>query len=121
LSAAVSCLLTLAPAHAQQIEVQFGESLVCDTQKQTERFAALYDGNVESAAAAVNDEEKDPTACVVATVAFVLGPDVGTVRKRGGAYQIVRILVVGVMTERGLQTTVPAPFYSISQIEERDA
>jgi hypothetical protein len=120
-SAAVAWLLALAPANAQQVKVQVGEGLICDTQKQTERFVALYDGDAETALAAVNHEEKDPTACAVATIAFVLGPDVGTVRNRDGSYQIVRILVLGVLTEQGLQATVPAPFYSIVKLDEQDA
>jgi hypothetical protein len=120
-SAAAVWLLAIAPAQAQEVTVELGESLICDTQKQTERFVALFEGNAETAAAAVNDEVKDPTACVVATLAFVRGPDVGAARNRAGTYRILRVLVLGVLTEQGLQATVPAPFYSIAKLDEQDA
>ena len=108
-------------AHAQQIEVEVGESLVCDTQKQVERFVALFDGNVENAASAVNSEENDPNACGVVAVAFVRGPEIATTRTRTGTYRVIRILVLGVVTKSGIRATVPTAFYAVDQIDERQA
>ncbi len=114
-------LFALAPAGAQGLAVELGRGLVCDTQRQVERFVALFAGDAEAAVAAVNREENDPTACVIATIAFVRGPAIGTVRNRKAAYRIVRILVVGVLTETGLQAAIPEAFYSIDEVEEQDA
>jgi hypothetical protein len=121
LSLAMLSSLLGAPARAQQVEVNIGQSLICDTQQQVERFLTVFDGNAEIAAATVNAEAKDPSACVIATVAYVVGPEVGTTRNRSGTFNIVRILVLGVVTEAGLQAVIPAPFYSITKVEERDA
>ncbi len=110
-----------APAGAQSLEVAIAQGVICDTQKQAERFAAVLSDDAEKAAATVNDEQKDPTACIIATVSYVRGNDVVTVRNRAGAYRVIRILVLGVLTEGGMQATVPAPFYSIEAVDERTA
>src|SRR5262249_1101857 len=57
------------PAHAQEIEV--GSSLICDTEEQAERFIALYNGDKRATITAVNAEMHDPTACGLATTAYV--------------------------------------------------
>ena len=55
-----SVLLLQSPAYAD--EVQVGTGLLCDTQQQAERFAALYDGDSAIAIRTVNAEEHNPTA-----------------------------------------------------------
>jgi hypothetical protein len=119
LAVALVSALVAPLARAQQVEVEIGESLVCDTQEQVERFAVLFDGNAERTAGAVNEEVKDPTACAVLTIAFVRGPEVATARTRTGTYQIMRILVLGVVIQGGIRAAQPAAFYSVAQIEER--
>lgn len=109
------------PAGAQSFDVAVAQGVICDTQKQAERFAALLSDDAEKAATTVNDEQKDPTACVIATVSYVRGNDIVTVRNRTGTYRVIRILVLGVLTEGGMQATVPAPFYSIEAVDERTA
>ena len=113
--------LAVLPARAQQIEAEVGQSLICDTKEQVERFAALFTGNTEAAVKAVNAEVNDPTACAVVNVAFVRGAEIGSGRTRAGAYRIFRILVLGVVTERGVLAASPAAFYSLAQVEEREA
>ena len=110
-----------ATARSQQVEVEVGESLVCDTQNQVERFVALFDGNAGKTVAAVNDEVQDPTACGVVAVAFVRGRNIAMARTRTGTFQIMRILVLGVVTDSGIRPAHPAVFYSMTQIEERGA
>lgn len=110
-----------------QVNVQVGSALVCDTQQQVERFVALYDGNVHTALSAVNGEQpkrmadKTRQACDVATIAYVMGPEVSTARSTGGTFRIVRVLVLGVLTEQGIRASVPTPFYSAAKIAEAEA
>jgi hypothetical protein len=104
------------PAQAQEVEV--GTNLVCDTQAQVERFVALYDGDAQAAVDAVNAEVHDPTACAVSTMAYVRGHQLNTARSKDAAFQIVPILVLGVVTEVGLETVTPAALFSLFEIEE---
>jgi hypothetical protein len=106
------------PTQAQNVDVEVGTSLICDTQEQVQRFVALYDGDVESALKGVNAAEHDPTACGVSTMAYVRGPQLGTARSKDAAFEIVRILVVGVVTETGVKSVTPASFFSLFEIEE---
>ena len=106
------------PTQAQNVDVEVGTSLICDTQEQVQRFVALYDGDVESALKGVNAAEHDPTACGVSTMAYVRGPQLGTARSKDAAFEIVKILVVGVVTETGVKSVTPASFFSLFEIEE---
>ena len=118
--AALSLLLCL-PAQAQRVEV--GTGVLCDTQKQMERFVALFDGDEETAVNAVNAEANDPSACGFGTIAYVRGPEIATARARTGTstFHIVRVLVVAVLTEAGFRPSAPAPFFSVEQVDEREA
>ena len=106
-------------ARAQKVEV--GTGIVCDTQKQIERFVALFHEDAEAAVKAVDAEEDDPNACVVGTIAYVRGPEIATARTQSATFQIVRVLVVGIFTEVGFRATVPAAFFSVEKVEERAA
>ena len=98
------------PAHAQEIET--GAIMLCDTQKQVERFAQLYEGDPQTALSAVNTEENDPTACAMADVAYVQGPRLGTARSRSHAFGIIPIMVLAVATPRGYQPVSPSRFFT---------
>jgi hypothetical protein len=128
-------LLACLPAQAQEqekdkdaVKVQVGSALVCDTPQQVERFVALYNGDVQTTLSTVNSEQasnneqaaKQP--CDVATIAYVMGPEVSQVRSTNGngTFRVVRVLVLGVLTEKGLQASVPTPFYSAAQVEEQE-
>jgi hypothetical protein len=104
------------PARAQEVEV--GTSLVCDTQAQVERFVALYDGDAQSTVNSVNAAEHDPTACAVTTMAYLRGRQLATARNKDRAFQIVPILVLGVVTVAGVESIMPAQFFSLFEIEE---
>src|SRR5262249_34092741 len=65
-------LIIFSPARAQEYE--HGTALLCDTQRQAERYVELFNGKEQSAINAVNAEEQNPTACVFETVAFMRGP-----------------------------------------------
>ena len=91
-----------APGGDQQVKVQIGSALVCDTQQQVERFVALYEDNIQSALTAVNGEQAKASgekaaaqACDVATIAYVMGPEVSQARSThgNGTFRVVRVLV----------------------------
>ena len=104
------------PARAQEVEV--GTSLICDTQEQVERFVTLYDGDAQSTINSVNAAEHDPTACAVSTMTYVRGRQLAMTRNKDTAFQIVPILVLGVVTEKGVQSVQPASFFSAFEVEE---
>jgi hypothetical protein len=106
-------LLLAGPARAQ--EVQIGTGPICDTQKQTERLVALLDGGAASAIKVVNTEEKNPTACVVATVAYMEGPQLVVAHNKAGAYRIVKVLVIGLNTPAGVLPTAPAAYFVVRE------
>lgn len=94
------CSLICLPARAGEIET--GAIMLCDTQKQVERFAQLYEGDPQAALSAVNTEENDSTACAMVEVAYV----------QGHAFGIIPIVVVVVATPRGYQPVSPARFFT---------
>ena len=104
------------PAHAQDVEVASGP--ICDTQEQVEQFVALFDGDAQSTAEKVNAAEHNPTACVVSGMAYVRGRSLARARTKDTTFQIVPILVLGVVTANGIQTVAPARYFSAIQVEE---
>jgi hypothetical protein len=115
---ALLSLLACYPAQAQEYE--HGTALLCDSQQQVERYVALFKGEERSTVEAVNTEEKDPNACGLASVAFVRGPALGTARNKDSAFQIIRILVVGVDTPQGIRPVRPTPYFSAFEVVEFD-
>jgi hypothetical protein len=118
LSLPLLSLIMFSPACAQEYE--HGAALLCDTQRQVERYVALFNGKEQSAINAVNTEEQNPSACAIETVAFVRGPDLGTARNKESAFQVVRVLVVGVETPSGLRSIRPTPYFSAFKLLEYD-
>jgi hypothetical protein len=117
----VALLSVLLCSSVQAQEIEVGTGIVCDTQKQMERFVALFHEDADAAVKAVNAEEDDPNACVFGTIAYVRGPDIATARAPNATFQIVRVLVVGIFTQAGFQATIPAAFFSVERVEERAA
>ena len=105
-------------AQAQEVEVTNG--LICDTQEQVEQFVALYDGHAQSTAEKVNVAERNPTACIVSGIAYVRGRKLATARTKDTTFQIVPILVLGVVTEKGIERVTPARYYSAIEVKEID-
>jgi len=66
----------------------------------------------------VNQEVANPTACVVATTAYLRGPNLATAKSRGSIYKIAKIIVFGVVTETGVEATTPTVFYSLFKVDE---
>jgi hypothetical protein len=101
-------------------DIHVGTGLVCDTQQQVKRFVSVYDGDIESAVSAVNAEERDPTACVMAAMAYVTGDPIDTAIHNYKTFQIVPVLVVGIVTKQGLQAITPAQFFSAVEVKGQD-
>src|SRR5262249_43370459 len=115
-----------APARAEtpawMNDIEITTALICDTQQQVERFIAhLQHGEdgTAGALAAVNAEERDPTACAEVNLAYLRGAQLATVRTKDEAYAIVEILAVGVPTENGMRPIKPAIYISLFGIGVR--
>jgi hypothetical protein len=106
------------PAQAQEVEVEVGTKLICDTQEQVERFVALYDGDTAKTVERVNTAEHDPTACGLSTMAYVRGSQLGTARNKDAAFEIAPILVLGIVTEAGVRSVTPARYFSAFELDE---
>jgi len=117
-------LLVCAPVRAQdkhamdERNVEFGDVVVCDTQEQVVRYIELYHGDKEAAVRAVNRAQNDPTACGVASAAFVRGPQTATARAESMAFKIVRILVLGLDSDDGFRSVQPAPYFTAFGVTE---
>src|SRR5262245_15143978 len=126
---ALLTLILCVPARAQELRghdlsgqpVEITTSLVCDTQQQVERFVAVYDGNPAAAIDAVNAEVNDPNACIAAKIAYLPGNKLATARSKNATFEVVRVLILGIETDSGMQPIKPHVFFSVVQIEERDA
>jgi len=109
-------LMLSVPALAQEVEVTNG--LICDTQEQVQQYVALYDGDAQSTAEKVNVAERNPTACIFSGMAYLRGRNLATARTKDTTFQIVPILVLGVVTEKGVETVAPALYYSAVEVDE---
>jgi hypothetical protein len=105
-----------APAHASNYEV--GTSLVCDTQAQVERFVALFSGDAQAAIRVVNAEEQNPSACVIMNVAYMRGTQIRMARQGDRAFEIVRILVIGIEADNGILAVRPHVYFSLFGVME---
>jgi hypothetical protein len=99
-------------------DVEVGDALVCDTREQVERYIAFYNGDQEAAVRAVNREEGNPTACGVVSAAFMRGAHVGAASQGNMAFDIVRILVVGIDSPVGFRAVRPAPYFAAFGVRE---
>jgi hypothetical protein len=114
----ISALVLLLGSPAYADDVQVGTGLVCDTQQQAERFAALYDGDTAIAIRTVNAEEDDPTACGLVTMAYMAGPPLSIARTKDLTFHIIEVLVIGVPAENGIRSVEPTHFFSVVAVEE---
>jgi len=110
-------MLACLPVRAEEemeFDIDIDTRLVCDTQKQVERFVSLFAGDVGAALHAVNSEQESPTACDITTIAYVPGDDVATAKGPCGHFRVVKILLIGVLTEdEGFLFTVPATYFTM--------
>jgi hypothetical protein len=83
-----------------------------------ERFAALFTGDAEATVRFVNAEEKNPIACAIMNIAYMRGTQVGMARHGEHAFEIIRILVVGVESGNSIRPIRPAPYFSLFGVKE---
>jgi hypothetical protein len=81
----------------------------------------LNDADPLTAIRLVNAEGNDSSALHGCQPHFRAGVSPVTVRKNAVAFQIVKILVVGVVTDNGVRPVVPTIYFSLFRIEERMA
>jgi hypothetical protein len=105
-------------ADEEAVNYETGQALICDTQAQAERFVASFHGDAPAAISIVNAEEHNPSACAIVNVAYVRGPSLGTARNRDDAFEIVRILVIGVQSENAMRPVRPAAYFSLLRVKE---
>jgi hypothetical protein len=105
-------------ARAQASDYEVGTSLVCDTQAQVERFVALFTGDAQAALRVVNSEEQNPSACLILNVAYMRSAPIRTARHGDSAFEIIRILVIGVETDNGILPVRPAVYFSLFGVKE---
>jgi hypothetical protein len=106
-----------------QQSVEIDTNLFCDTQQQVQRFVSLLDengGSAEAAIASVNDENKTPDACVIATVAYRRTGTAGEVKNTTATFDVMRIVVLGVYTVRGLEPARPLELFTLTPREVTD-
>src|SRR5262245_59615651 len=110
---ALLSFLIAVPAHANGIES--GTLMVCDTKEQIERVGQLFAGNGQAAISAVNTEERNPTACGIADLAYVEGKPIATVRNKSHTFHVIPVIVVGVNTPGGFQPVDSAVLFTLVQ------
>jgi hypothetical protein len=103
---------------ARAMDYEVGTSIICDTRSEVERFVALFSGDTQAAIDAVNAEEQNPTACALVDVAYLRGAEIGMARNGDRAFEIVRILVVGIETAAGFQAVRPSAYFSLFGVKE---
>jgi len=114
-AAALSLLMSMA---AQAYEVETGPVVLCDTQKQAERFVQLFNDNQEAAILAVNDEERNPSACAIVEVAYVEGDPLGIERTISHTFRITPVAGVAMKTPAGFKQVTPAVFFTPVKVRE---
>jgi len=103
---------------ARAMDYEAGSCLICDTRSQVERFVAVFSGDTQAAIDAVNAEEQNPTACALIDAAYLRGAEIGMARNGDSAFEIVRILVVGIDTAAGIQMVRPSAYFSLFGVKE---
>jgi hypothetical protein len=134
--AAVAVLLLTTPANAGEAQPpqtsritqkdinnlqEVGAALLCDTRTQVERFVSLVGllkGDEHAAINTVNKEANDLSACVVQNVAFIRASESTMARNGDQAFEIVRVLVVGVEKQGRILPVKPVAYHSAFGVKE---
>jgi hypothetical protein len=84
------------------------------------RFVKLYSGDAE---AALNRKcrGKRPNSVRYIPVLYFVGSRLGSARAENATFNIVKILVIGIVTSDGVRTVLPTEYFSSLEVDERDA
>lgn len=117
--AVFACVLTF-PVRAA--DTYTNQAIVCDTAEQMALFGSLVDERGDDGAmAAVNDDAKDPTACVQAVISYAVVKTGASVSIAGRNWVVTEVLVGAVAISGVLTPIVPKSFYVLSTAEGRPA
>lgn len=116
LLAALAFLLPLSADARENWSLATG--LVCDTAEQVESYVTGFNGDVQEALKRVNTNAGKEDACIIATLGFIKGKVIQTVRTRDEAYEVTEILVIGAVTPSGFRLVAPVKWFSPFKIEE---
>jgi hypothetical protein len=105
-----------APAKAADVEV--GEGPICDTQMQAEQLASLYPRDTDSAIREINAEANNSSACEIANVAYLRSAPLATVRTKDATFHVVKVLIIGIVTAKGVEAADPVVYYSLFKVDE---
>jgi hypothetical protein len=108
--------LTFLPACAH--ETQIGAALICDTQKQVERFVQLFETDLAAALTTVNSEENNPTACAITDIVYVQGRELEMARSAAHTFKIIPIIVIGENSPTGYRSVEPVSSLMLVEIRE---
>lgn len=102
-------------------QIEYGTTLICQTEQQAAQLVAHLDSDMHAALSDDADVEVAiPPPCQAATVAFVRGQMLGTLRTKDAAFQMVRVLVVGVGAPNEFRAVAPAALISLIKVVEYD-
>ena len=100
----IVCFGNGANAQTDGTALKAGIGVICNSAEQIERFLTLInkdDGSTAEAIQTINIEVEDPTACGIAPVAFFPEKLIRTLTMSNQAIKVMRIRIVGTLTERG--------------------
>lgn len=98
------CFPVAATANEQK-SVEVGVGLICNSEKQVQRYLALHvkDAPPDAAIQLVNTEAQDPNACSMAAIAFIRRKEGTSVPAPGGQMKITQIMILAAQTPFGWQ------------------
>lgn len=119
------CVLAFACVYSFPVranDVQFAAGTVCDTAEQVTMFGSLYDSEgAEKAMAKVNEDAKDPQACVAVQFAYVEVKRGAVIKIANRYWAVTEVQIVAVGTPQGLLPVQPQSFYTLLPAEGHPA
>jgi hypothetical protein len=79
---------------------------------------SLFSTGMRTAPSTASILPSNPTACAVSNMAYVRWRKVATARTKDTTFQIVQIVVLGIVTEEGVRSVTPAPYFSVFAVDE---
>ncbi len=110
--------LLCSPYGAQAADLSVATGLVCDTAEQVESYVTDFKGDTQEALKHVNDKAGKEDACIIATLGFIKGRTLQTVRTQDEAYAVTEILVIGAVTPAGFQLVTPVKWFTAFHVDE---